>query len=346
MKKKVIAGALVTSFMFSGHAYASDYTVKSGDSLWKIATNNQVTVSNIKTWNNLKSDLIFPGQTLSLKANGSGNTQPAPTQPAPAPSQPTSSTYTIKAGDSLSVIARNHQTTLANLLKLNPSITDVNRIFIGQRINVAAGAPSAPSQPSQPAPSPSKPAQASGTYTIKSGDNLSSVASRHGVTLSALLAVNPAIKDANRISIGQVITIPGNATSAPVGDQSSWQAKADAIIETGKKYMGAKYLYGASTNRTDAFDCSSYTVRVFAENGISLPRTSAQQGNVGKEIPLSEIRKGDLVFFDTEGDGVINHVSIVMDSNTLLHAATNTGVAFASYNTYWKPRAVKAVRVL
>ncbi len=339
MKKKVIAGALITSFMFSGHAYASDYTVKSGDSLWKIASNHQVTVNNIKTWNNLKNDLIFPGQRLSLKAAGSGTTQPAP-------SQPTTSTYTIKAGDSLSVIARNHQTTLANLLKLNPSITDVNRIFIGQKVNVAAGAPSAPSQPSQPAPIPSNPAPASGTYTIKSGDNLSSVASRHGVTLSALLNANPAIKDANRISIGQVITIPGNATSAPVGDNSSWQEKADAIIKTGEKYLGAKYLYGASTNRTDAFDCSSYTVRVFAENGINLPRTSAQQGNVGKEIPLSEIRKGDLVFFDTEGDGVINHVSIVMDSNTLLHAATNTGVAFASYNTYWKPRAVKAVRVL
>lgn len=341
MKKKVIAGALVTSFMFSGQAFASDYTVKSGDSLWKIATNHQVTVNNIKTWNNLRSDLIFPGQTLSLKAAGTGTTQPAP-----APSQPTTSTYTIKAGDSLSVIARNHQTTLADLLKLNPSITDVNRIFIGQRINVSAGSVTAPSQPSQPAPSPSNPAPATGSYTIKSGDNLSSVASRHGLTLSALLTANPAIKDANRISVGQVITIPGNATSAPVGDQSSWQAKADAIIETGKKYMGAKYLYGASTNRTDAFDCSSYTVRVFSENGINLPRTSAQQGNVGKEIPLSEIRKGDLVFFDTEGDGVINHVSIVMDSNTLLHAATNTGVAFASYNTYWKPRAVKAVRVL
>ena len=344
MKKKVIAGALVTSFMFSGHAYASDYTVKSGDSLWKIATNHQVTVNNIKTWNNLKSDIIFPGQTLSLKAIGTGTSKPAPSQPAP--SQPASSTYTIKAGDSLSVIARNHRTTLADLLKLNPAITDVNRIFIGQKINVAAASGTTPSQPSQPAPSPSKPAPATGTYTIKSGDNLSSVASRHNVTLSALLTANPAIKDANRISIGQVIVIPGNATSTPAGDQSSWQAKADAIIETGKKYMGAKYLYGASTNRTDAFDCSSYTVRVFAENGINLPRTSAQQGNAGKEIPLSEIRKGDLVFFDTEGDGVINHVSIVMDSNTLLHAATNTGVAFASYNTYWKPKAVKAVRVL
>ncbi|TYS70927.1 LysM peptidoglycan-binding domain-containing protein [Sutcliffiella horikoshii] len=342
MKKKVMAGALVTSIMFSGQAYASDYVVKSGDSLWKIANNNQVSVSNIKSWNNLNSDLIFPGQKLVLKAGGSA----VQTAPAPTPSQPTSITYTIKSGDSLSMIAKNHQTNIANLLKLNPSITDVNKIYVGQKINVAAPSSQTPGQPVTPTPSPSQPEQPkTNTYTIKSGDNLSSVASRHGVTLNALLSANPSIKDANRISIGQVINIPGNAASNP-GADSAWDSKADAIIETGKKYLGAKYLYGASTNRTDAFDCSSFTVRVFAENGINLPRTSAQQGNVGKEIPLSEIRKGDLVFFDTEGDGVINHVSIVTDPNTLLHAATSTGVAFSSYNTYWKPRAVKAVRVL
>ncbi|NLP50649.1 peptidoglycan endopeptidase [Bacillus sp. RO1] len=340
MKKKVMAGALVTSIMFSGQAYASDYVVKSGDSLWKIANNNQVSVSNIKSWNNLTSDLIYPGQNLVLKAGGSAS-QPAP---APTPSQPTSKIYTIKAGDSLSMIAKVHQTTLANLLKLNPSINDVNRIYVGQKIIVAAPSDQTPGQPNTP--SPSQPEQpTANTYIIKSGDNLSSVASRHGVTLNALLSANPSIKDANRISIGQVINIPGNATSNP-GTDSAWEAKADAIIETGKKYLGAKYLYGASTNRIDAFDCSSFTVRVFAENGINLPRTSVQQANVGKEIPLSEIRKGDLVFFDTEGDGVINHVSIVTDPNTLLHAATSTGVAFSSYNTYWKPRAVKAIRVL
>jgi peptidoglycan endopeptidase LytE len=99
-------------------------------------------------------------------------------------------------------------------------------------------------------------------------------------------------------------------------------------------------------SRTDAFDCSSYTVRVFQENGINLPRTSAQQANAGKEIPLSQVQKGDLIFFDTNGDGTINHVSIIVDSNTLLHAATSTGVGFASFNSYWQPRAVKAVRVL
>ncbi|CAG9620610.1 C40 family peptidase [Sutcliffiella rhizosphaerae] len=337
MKKKVIAGTIATSIMFSGQAYASDYVVKSGDSLWKIANSNQVSVNNLKTWNNLKSDLIFPGQTLLVKKNGAT----APSQPTPT--VPSTSTYTIKSGDTLSVIARNHNTTLSEILKWNPDIKDVNRIFVGQVVKIGGQGGQAPSTPVTP---PATPAPASGTYTIKSGDNLSSVASRHGVTLNALLSANPTIKDANRISIGQVVSIPGSKVVTPGSNNTAWEAKADAIIETGKKYLGAKYLYGASTNRTDAFDCSSFTVVVYQQNGVNLPRTSSQQGNVGKEIPLSDIRKGDLVFFDTEGDGTINHVSIVVDSNTLLHAATNTGVAFATYNNYWKPRAVKAVRVL
>lgn len=66
---------------------------------------------------------------------------------------------------------------------------------------------------------------------------------------------------------------------------------------------------------------------------------------VGTEVPLASVRKGDLMFFDTDGDGIINHVSIVVDSETLLHAATSTGVAFANMKPYWAPRAVKAVRL-
>lgn len=271
MKKKIMAGALVTTFMFSGQAFAADYTVKSGDSL--------------------------------------------------------------------SVIAKRHETTLNGLLSLNPAIKDANRIYVGQKITVPSGSAPATSTPSQPAPVNTS------TYTIKSGDSLSIVAQRHKVTLQAILNVNPSIKDANRIYVGQVISIPGAGQTAPVSGDAAWQTKANSIIESGKKYLGAGYLYGASTTRTDAFDCSSFTLRVFQENGINLPRTSAQQANVGKEVPLSQVRKGDLVFFDTDGNGTINHVSIVVDATTILHSATSTGVAYATMNTYWKPRAVKAVRV-
>ncbi|WP_223700523.1 C40 family peptidase [Sutcliffiella deserti] len=336
MKKKILAGALVTTFMFSGQALASDYNVKSGDSLWKIATNNQVTVNNIKNWNGLTSNIIYPGQTLKLQANTNAS--------ANTPSQSNSTTtYTVRSGDSLSGIAKKYQTTLSKLLGANPTIKNANHIYVGQKISISGNTAVAQSQPQS---QPVKAATTTSTYTIKSGDSLSLVAKRHGVSLSTLLSVNSKIKNANRIYVGQVITIPGSGQAAPVNSSVSSQSKADAIIETGKKYIGANYLYGASTSRTDAFDCSSFTVRVFQENGINLPRTSAQQANVGTEIPLSQIQKGDLIFFDTNYDGRVNHVSIVVDKNTLLHSGSTTGVAFTTLNSYWQPRAVKAVRVL
>ncbi|WP_096154883.1 MULTISPECIES: C40 family peptidase [Bacillus] len=318
MKKTIIAGTFVATLLFSSHAMAADYTVKSGDSLWKIANDNQVTVNDIRNWNNLTNDIIFPGQTLKVSAQAS------------------TTTYRVVSGDSLSVIARKYNTTTQNLLNINPTIQNANQIFVGQVLNVPSTGSNTVSTPT-----------ATTTYTIRSGDSLSVVAQRHGVTYTALLAANSSITDPNRIFVGQVINIPsGGGQVAPVVATPTWEQRADAVINAGRKYLGATYLYGAATTRTDAFDCSSYTVRVFSEIGINLPRTSGQQANVGTEIPLSQVRKGDLVFFDTSGNGVINHVSIIVDQNTLLHSASSTGVAFANYNTYWKPRAVKAVRVI
>lgn len=332
MKKKIIAGVLVSSLMFTGQAFASDYVVKSGDSLWKIASNNEVTINELRNWNGLTSDVIFPGQSLLLKPNGSSAS-------TPNTNSANTTTYTIKSGDTLTAIAKNYQTTVSQLLRLNTAIKNENQLFVGQKITVPGTSSNNSTPPTQAVPS-------TNNYTIKSGDSLSTVAKLHGVSLSALLSANPTIKDANRIFVGQVVIIPSGGSVAPVSGSTSWQVKADAIIESGKRYLGASYLYGAATNRTDAFDCSSFTMKVYQENGINLPRTSTQQANVGKEIPLSQVRKGDLIFFDTSGNGTISHVSIVVDANTLLHSATSTGVAYASLNSYWKPRAVKAVRVL
>ncbi len=327
MKKTIVAGAVLSTLFLGEKAVdAAQYTVKSGDSLWKIAQTFRTSVNELKTVNRLTTDVVYVGQVLQV-----------PDVQTTAPTTQTT-TYTIQRGDTLSTIARQYNTTITRLLELNPTITDVKRIYVGQTLTVpttnTTNTTNTTSQLILPRPASTQTNSASKSYIVQPGDILSTIARKFNVTLDDLLALNPTITNVNFIRVGQTINVP-----------LSWEERANAIIETGKKYLGAAYLFGAPTTRTDVFDCSSFTHRVYRENGITLPRTSREQAMVGTEVPLASVRKGDLIFFDTTGDGVINHVSIVVDANTLLHAATSTGVAFANMRPYWAPRAVKAVRL-
>jgi len=122
------------------------------------------------------------------------------------------------------------------------------------------------------------------------------------------------------------------STSTPSTDSSSsttqptkltsetWAKKADSIIATGNKYWGVDYKFGADYNKDGSykFDCSSFTQKVYDENGISLYRSSRGQATQGTYVNRSDIRKGDLAFFATQGDYVngqprIDHVGIVKE---------------------------------
>ena len=103
-----------------GFAYTTDastYEVKTGDTLYKIAQENQLTVDQLKQLNHLRSTLIFPGQTIQL------TNREAPT-------------YEVKKGDTLYSIARTHQMTVTNLMQLNALKSTI--IYPGQKLNVNA----------------------------------------------------------------------------------------------------------------------------------------------------------------------------------------------------------------
>ncbi|SDH45573.1 C40 family peptidase [Alteribacillus bidgolensis] len=88
------------------------------------------------------------------------------------------------------------------------------------------------------------------------------------------------------------------------------EEKIKDLIRRGKSYQGAEYLFGADPSSTEFFDCSSYTKKIYGEIGITLPRTSRSQFQAGKKIEQTELQTGDLVFFDTREDEVINHVAV------------------------------------
>ena len=100
-------------------------------------------------------------------------------------------------------------------------------------------------------------------------------------------------------------------------------ADRQAIIDYAKTLIGIKYVYGGET--TKGFDCSGFVKYVFNHFGISLERTSRDQARGGKPVKKSELKPGDLVFFDTVDDGALNdisHVGIYIGDGKFIHAST------------------------
>ena len=124
----------------------------------------------------------------------------------------------------------------------------------------------------------------------------------------------------------------------------SSNAKADKIIATAKKYIGVPYLWGGTT--PSGFDCSGFVQYVFKAHGISLPRVSRDQYTAGYAVSKSNLKPGDLVFFNTSGSGV-SHLGIYLGNNQFIHASTSKGVVITSLtSTYWSSRYIGARRVL
>ena len=94
------------------------------------------------------------------------------------------------------------------------------------------------------------------------------------------------------------------------------------IIKESNTYLGTPYLWGGTTR--NGIDCSAFVKNVYLSIGIKLPRVSQNQAKVGKTITLDKIRKGDLIFFETDKNrpNTVSHVGIYLGSGNLIHASS------------------------
>ena len=93
----------------------------------------------------------------------------------------------------------------------------------------------------------------------------------------------------------------------------------ERVVSRAKKFIGIPYVWGGTSSK--GFDCSGLVKRVFAMEGIAIPRDSDLQAGVGELIPpdnLSEAKRGDLLFFG-EG-GTVSHVAIYLGGYEFIHA--------------------------
>lgn len=133
---------------------------------------------------------------------------------------------------------------------------------------------------------------------------------------------------------------------------SDWKNKAEQIISLGMNYLGTPYQLGAKPGNTKRFDCSSFTQYIYGKHGIKLPRVSRQQLKKGRKVSLREIRRGDLLFFETnkrrnrKGIQRIGHVTVYLGKNRMLHASEETGIGILNIYKYPKGTLSKARRVI
>ncbi|WP_370871617.1 C40 family peptidase [Pectinatus haikarae] len=119
---------------------------------------------------------------------------------------------------------------------------------------------------------------------------------------------------------------------------------ARRIIQTSLQYIGVPYVFGGTT--PGGFDCSGFTRYVFANAGISLPRTADAQYELGTPVAYDDLIPGDLVFFSTYTYGA-SHVGVYMGDGKFIDASTSRGVTIDSLNSgYWSSTYIGARRVI
>ena len=94
------------------------------------------------------------------------------------------------------------------------------------------------------------------------------------------------------------------------------------IENNSKQLLGKKYVWGATGPYN--YDCSGFTQKVYRDAGITIPRVSRDQAKVGQYVNYNNLRKGDMVFFDThkKRTGRVSHVGIYLGNGNFIHASS------------------------
>lgn len=119
----------------------------------------------------------------------------------------------------------------------------------------------------------------------------------------------------------KTLTVPASTTGVSRSDRSD----SSEIVSRALSLQGIPYVFGGTSR--SGFDCSGFTQYVFNGSGISLPRTAAEQFEVGSPVSRKELQTGDLVFFTTYASGA-SHVGIYIGGGRFI-ATSNSGVCIS-----------------
>ncbi|TKQ00605.1 LysM peptidoglycan-binding domain-containing protein, partial [Enterococcus faecalis] len=218
------------------------YTIKSGDTLNKIAAQYGVSVANLRSWNGISGDLIFAGQKIIVKKGNSGNTGGSSNGGSNNNQSGTNTYYTIKSGDTLNKISAQFGVSVANLQAWNNISGSL--IFAGQKIIVKKGANSGSTNTNKPT---NNGGGATTSYTIKSGDTLNKISAQFGVSVANLRSWNGIKGDL--IFAGQTIIVKKGASAGGNASSTNSASGKRHTVKSGDSLWGLSMQYGISIQK-------------------------------------------------------------------------------------------------
>ncbi|WP_189064262.1 C40 family peptidase [Deinococcus seoulensis] len=295
-------------------------TVQAGDTAFSLARRAGLSVEALLALNGLSSPDLRVGQVLRLRET--------PTAP------PAHLTHAVQPGETLYALSRRYGVSVDALLAGN-DLPPGAVLRAGQVLRLPAGAHDggtgggvvAAPLPASTSPAPTAP----------------------GVGGSPFLPVAPAQVTPVLHPAQEMPRVQRSAPDEPTAAQvephiapqpTDWRSAALALLGTPYRF-GGEAVSGA--------DCSGFVRLVFTPLGVNLPRVSADQAQVGQPVADSDLRPGDLLFFDTEGQGRVSHVGIYLGDDSFVSANSYQGrvsVDRLRADRYWGPRYLWARRVL
>ncbi|MDD2308517.1 MAG: NlpC/P60 family protein [Desulfuromonadaceae bacterium] len=279
-----------------------------------------------------------------------------------------SKSHVVRKRESLQSIARKYHVSVGELKSVN-NLT-ASHVSKGTRLII----------PSHAEPEQKKVTTHHDTYKVSRGDTLPKIARKTGVKIAVIRNLNG--MKGNKVKPGQVLTLvaaetttrPANTnrlqlinkdllneqelndTLAELTDiESDRQVDLAKTLETNQNissikesaysFLGARYRFGG--NSSSALDCSSFTQQVFRQQSVKLPRTAREQFYVGNEVVRGDLKKGDLVFFQTYAR-FPSHVGIYLGNGKMIHASSREHrVVISSMDTpYYLSRYLGARRMM
>lgn len=179
----------------------SVHVVKKGETLSQIAKKYHVSVSQLKKWNNLKSDNLSIGQKLTVYSSGAPMAQAGNTKPVERST--TQTVHVVKSGETLGKIAAKYKCSVTDLKKWNNLKSTT--IQVGQKLKVYPPDNQSVNDGSTSNNTTNKPASSTTVYTVKKGDSLWSIAKKHNVTVDHIKKLNNL--KTNDLKVGQKLKL-------------------------------------------------------------------------------------------------------------------------------------------